>query len=454
MTAKRQVTASTNTHFPNMEKVKVEEGDQDLENSQEGMMLTDPEDDESGFTHSQETPKLPGASKKPPVTAAIHDPEDVQSGPTHTDNEGDPAAGYLEKEAGLPVINNVVAEVEDEEDEFGQLDNESEPEEVHAEGFGDDEFDDLDDLPVGEEPAEGPAEPGSPNEDAGIPVAADFEAESTEDEIPLVDADGVKDEDHGELQFATTANSVHVIRSNRIIASMGPKSALKAGVDDVYLSDQFQEVVAHSVTIKGLRKGLVQAGFKLATVKIKANAATAKVVKAKVEATLKEREAVLAKRDAALEQSLAIAAVGINRRFFKEVTNELRAGLETELSRAGVRGGSHIVKAMFAQHGVSYAKAILTLAKRIVTLPEEIRSEYIKALDMTDSEDFEEAPMEVESEFEDVPEEDEMEPVATMAHVTAALSTPLRRDSTPALLKAGVKSSSALAILAGKQSLI
>jgi hypothetical protein len=235
-----------------------------------------------------------------------------------------------------------------------------------------------------------------------------------------------------------------VIRSNRIIASMGPKAARMADVLDVYQLPQFQDVTAHAIATKGLRKGLVQSGFKLACVKLSASKAADKVVKAKVLAGVKQQMDLIARKDEALEQSLAIAAVGINRHFFKDVTNELKAGLESELETAGVRGGQRMVRAMFAQHGVSYAKAILSLAKKISAMPIQVRNQYSAALDMTDDTDFGPETAEVE----ETEEEDEID---NPTSVTSSLLTPLRRNSQ--LLRA-TRNSDAQAILSGTKSLV
>ena len=144
---------------------------------------------------------------------------------------------------------------------------------------------------------------------------------------------------------------------------------------------------------------------------------------------------------------MAIAAVGINRRFFKDATNELKAGLETEFTRAGVRGASNIIRAMFAQYGVSYARSILTLANKLSEMPEAVRNQYASALDLTNDEDFEaEEPVEEEGE-----EGEEFEPIP--ASVTAALNFPARRQ-VGALLKAGVKTTAAMSILSGDMSLV
>jgi hypothetical protein len=83
-----------------------------------------------------------------------------------------------------------------------------------------------------------------------------------------------------------------------------------------------------------------------------------------------------------MEQSMAIASVGINRNMFKGQTNELRAALEGELRRLSVRGANKILSHAFAEHGPSYAKQVLELAKKISAMPEEVRDGYVEALDM------------------------------------------------------------------------
>ena len=70
MTEKRRVTSSVATHFPNQEAVKVEDSEFEVENHQELSMLLDPEDFESGPTHSSGDVKFQGP-RKAPTTAAV-----------------------------------------------------------------------------------------------------------------------------------------------------------------------------------------------------------------------------------------------------------------------------------------------------------------------------------------------------------------------------------------------
>jgi hypothetical protein len=350
----------------------------------------------------------------------------------------------------VPLAAEVTDDLEDEFDTTAGFEDDAEDMDGDADlaadidDVVDDEFDSMD-APVVEEASDDEdfADMAEPEDDGFTDLPAD-------ESVAIADADEISDQvDGDELQFATIANAVHVIRSNRIIASIGPVSAKKAGVADVYMTPQYQDVVAANIDAKGLRKGLVQSGFILAKVAIKASKHTAKAVQAKVEAAVSSKVEALHKQNKAMEQALAIAAVGINRRYFKDANNDLKTNLEAELVQAGLRGGQNIVRAMFAQHGVSYAKSILTLATKIAAMPEEMRNQYADALDMTEDEDFG-GDMEAEADDEMMDEEEDFDPIP--ASVTAALQSPVRRNAV--LLTAGVRSPTAMSILTGSQSLV
>ncbi len=490
----KQVKADVSTHFPNLDKGTEVKPEYQVTNSQSGDMLIDPEDVASDIsTHSAEDIKINGPKKAPvsakkiavdikakkslkadtgAESAPLVDKEKPAGGKiAEIPNDQDPAAGYLEADAEdeMPVIENSADEEFDaDHEEFAEDDGDEfadDAGEVEAGG----EFDDLPAVNAADDAADAPIEdadddsdaefdedlnpvegsgfaPGAPNQDQEM--AADFEnLEEDGDAIPLVDADGVADDAEGDVAFASIGASVHVIRANRIIASMGPKAAARAKMSDLYQTEQFHDVVAATIEAKGLRKGLVQSGFVLSKVKVQAVAA--KSVKAKVTAEVDRRMSVLSKNNEALEQSLAIAAVGINKHFFKDANNALKAGLEVEFERLGVRGASKVIRAMFARHGVDYAKAILSVAKKISAMPQDVRDNYVEALDMTGDSDFEESDMDVDEVADE--EDDGMEEIQS---ITASLSRPLRRDTSAALLRASNGNSEAMQILSGSKSLV
>lgn len=215
-----------------------------------------------------------------------------------------------------------------------------------------------------------------------------IEVDSSAD-YALVDVDCVDDDSCDDLLFACIDGTKHVIKSNRIIASMTADSAKVCGCDDVYLDDDFDEAVVSECEAKGLRAGLRAMGFTLATVKIKSNAQ----VKASVARATADVKANMVKaqdkRNEVMKQALALAAVGLNRNMFKDYENTLRSEITAKFESLGVRGASRIVKAAFAEHGVDYANKLLVIANEIADLPEETRDGLAAQLDMTNEPDEE-----------------------------------------------------------------
>jgi hypothetical protein len=219
------------------------------------------------------------------------------------------------------------------------------------------------------------------------PMASDIEepAGPGADQMSVLDVDGADDSPE-DVVFANVGSSVKVIKANRIIASMNKVVAAKSGHEDMYMSEQFATVTEIEMAKHGVRAGLAKMGFVLATV----NMGKAEVLNKRVEAKAQKLTAgIRAEAEAqfdVLEQALAIAAVGINKGFFKNQTNELRAALDTELSAAGVRGHQKMLASVFATKGIDFAKAILTVAKQVSLMPEETRANFVAALDMVGDE--------------------------------------------------------------------
>lgn len=309
-------------------------------------------------------------------------PEVGQQDTQHMPNDVDPAAGYLTVGTDMPGqehqgdtggdgLSDVDLEGANPQSGLEVEGAEEEPVEEEIEPVPVDEFDDL----AGEEPVD--------------PLAAEDSEVMEEpamapggDDMAILDVDGA-DDDPDDCVFANNGMSVLVLKANRVIATMSKKVAVKAGHADFYLGEQFQEVTAVEMSKHGVRAGLRKMGFVLATV----NVGKAEILNQRVAAKAKKLTAgVRAEHNAraeVLEQCLAIAAVGINRQYFKDTRNELRAALIEELETAGVRGADRLVRRVFASKGVEYAKAILTLATKLTNKSDEVRAEYVEALDLT-----------------------------------------------------------------------
>lgn len=393
------------------------------------------------------TQKLAAKSKVKAETGEPNGLQDTQ----HRSNFEDPTANYLEvHEEGLQAGRGEGMQTAELDDGVEMPNANAPQQELHVESDVE-EFEDQEPEAMDE---------GADDEEIEEAVGPG------EEEMSILDVDGADDE-ADDVVFANVGTSVKVIKANRIIASMSKKVAARAGHEDMYLSEQFATVTEVEMAKHGVRAGLKKMGFVLATV----NLATAEVLNKRVEMKAKKMTASARAEAQAqfdvLEQALAIAAVGINKGFFKDQRNELRASLESELEAAGVRGAKKMLATVFATKGIDFAKAILTVAKRVAVMGEETRANFVKALDMVgdelnDDEDLfgNSAAPDFQSQFASDEEDHEADEFADEVAdeqapqtVHAALVRPatnLRRDVNP---KSTGYSVSAAAILSGKAPL-
>jgi hypothetical protein len=522
---KRRVTAaqdSTSLHFPNLETKKADDDGQKLENNFSASdLLIDPDDD-SGSTHftnnekySEKTNRIHSAAKKPAKKKVKAGMEDDSWDPTEEDpdatftEEDDPDSGVVEASdesdlegdgEGVPgdtqhIPNDVdptkgyittgnADEFDEDEDEtvdasfedeeqveltdaeapqqsLLQVDEEWDPSETVADA---DEFSDEDDGSQDETSDELDTDEDDESEQLELDAAAKSRV-SAGDEMPLVDVDGTDDEGD-DVMFATAGLKLHALKGNRIVASMYKKHAVKAGQEDVYLSDEFQDVTYAEMSKHGLRAGLQKMGFALATVNVSKNDTINKRVQAKAQSVTAAVRRQASGRDSVMAQCLAIAAVGINRQGFQGVKNELRASLIDELENAGVRGAKTLVRQVFAAHAVDYSKSMLTLATKLSGMPEVARNAIAASLDMTDESELDDeedlngdaAAPDFQAEFADSADEDfaeEMEDeIEEPQTLHAALARPLMKTRATASNRSQKEqtkaSASAQAVLAGK----
>lgn len=436
-------------------------GDIDIENDEAEDYTQDigGEDDDATFPAGDEDSGTAVAAKKVAAKKKVKAAEGPQAD-THSPNgeDDEPADGYL-MVGELDELDDEEFEDEDEvdadalEEDSGQTPQQSlldvtDDHEVDA------EFEDFEEEPAAE---------GEPEEVEDEALGDEGTELANVDDMSVLDVDGTEDEGDDAV-FATVGTRLHVIKGNRIVASMGKKNAVKAGHEEHYLSDQFQDASLAEFSKFGLRAGLQKMGFILA----KINVAKSEVVNKRVEAKSKQVTAAIRRTSSssneALGQCLAIAAVGINRQYFKDTRNELRASLEEELESAGMRGASRLVRRVFASKGIDYAKSILTLANKLVNMPEETRNSFAAALDMTadgEIEDDEEdtfgqdsnPDFQAEAEFEEDDGEEFVDDLEAEDEapetIHAALSRPIHKKAEISAKTAGY-SVTAQAILSGR----
>lgn len=434
--------AASDTHFPNETTEKLEDSDSELVNNQSANTLYDPEDIEGGDTHYSIE-----ASVKPKIKPKVKAAENINI--SQLPNDEDPTDGYLnddeeEDELDVPNAQNNVVTGEDEEDDDAPDDEEWDPDPV----LDEEEEDEIDEDGEAEDADEEDEEPDD---------------EDTES-MDILDVDETPEDEVDGMVFAQLGTKVMVIKANRIIAYMGRKQAVSAKVDDIYASTEFQDTVAEECRRHGLRAGLRSMGFSLASVDIAKSAVINARVDEKVKSVTAAVRRTYAQKDKSLNQCLAIASVGINRKYFKDVENKLASELIADLQNAGVRNAKQVVNAAFAQNGIEYAKTLVTLANKLSEMPEQTRNQFAEALDMVDDEgEFLESEAEDMDQEDDVPDfvdaededgdfEDSTDDDFVPATVTAALAKPGKK--TPALLRAKGVSVTAHSILTSDEPLI
>jgi hypothetical protein len=485
----RKVSASTSTHKGNEDDLLTDESGDALNNHMSVDTLIDPEDYNGGATHySNDEPSHPTfASKKKKVKA--NENADGDSGGSSLnpgtnnvgtiDNLTDPDEGYI----GATDMDDIDPDMDDDVDFDVDDPDASNPAEDEDQFTGTDpdggettasdtELQNsmsVSPLEASEEDEDWDAAPAADDEDLEDDLAEEDEESgnggvaiedvqdepeeaSTDEDVSILDVDETPDHEVEDVAFATAGTRLLAIKANRIIASMTGRMAIAAGRNDVYLTDQFQEVTAMQIKQLGLRKGLKSMGFALAKVTL----AKASVIKAQVQKEVHKTTAAVrkvnAEKEKAFEQSLAIASVGINRNMFKHTENPLKAHLEGEFRRLGIRGAGRILTQAFAEHGPAYAKSVVELAKKISAMPEEVRDSYVDALDMDTGvvDEPEEDVIPIGADMEDG--EDDLEDEGFGDTVEAALARPGVRVQASAAAN-GKYSVTANEILNGKRPL-
>lgn len=192
----------------------------------------------------------------------------------------------------------------------------------------------------------------------------------------LADALGV-DDTANNLSFVAAAGRLVAMKGHMTLFSL---RASDAGDNvDLMTTPQFVSAVQRHVQKVGLRAGLRAFGFRASRVPV----TTAETVKASVQAATTKLEASHKRVTANLEESLAIAATGLNKGRLKDFNNPLKAALVAELQALGVRNSGRVIAKVFDKVGLEYTRNLLAAAQKISVLSAESRKDMKDMLNMT-----------------------------------------------------------------------
>lgn len=153
---------------------------------------------------------------------------------------------------------------------------------------------------------------------------------------------------------------------------------------DIFHQPVFAEAVLASAKVNGISKALKDMGFKpfMANLSVRDN--VNKLVASEIEKTKEELSKENAEKQADYDNrllaALSTAAIGINRGFFRNLSNPIKASLWNSLSAVGVRNPEALIDSVFMSQSDSYHKTLFEKAKEIVSKPLEIQNELAKAV--------------------------------------------------------------------------
>jgi hypothetical protein len=158
-------------------------------------------------------------------------------------------------------------------------------------------------------------------------------------------------------------------------------SKLNAGANaDIFENPAFGNAVIASARELGVKNTLTEMGFKGIAHEISISS----VVTDKVNAQVAEAKAGL-DRDRQehaerLMAALATAAIGINRGFFQDTNNPVKAALWNAMSSAGVKNAEVLIDNAFRTSNDEYHRSLFAKASEIIGQPLEVQESLSKAV--------------------------------------------------------------------------
>lgn len=176
---------------------------------------------------------------------------------------------------------------------------------------------------------------------------------------------------------------VYYVMANHQPVAVAMRDKASDGVKKVFLNTaRFNLAFQDAVASDGLTSE-VMADFGIEPIRIEINANA--VMASEIEAAKKEEAAKFeAKandlRDV-MSQSISIAAMALNKGFFKDTVNPLRAGLCEALAANNIRNPEHLVDGVFEKHGEDYHRLMLEHASKLSNDSDETRNSMARLIE-------------------------------------------------------------------------
>jgi rubrerythrin len=255
----------------------------------------------------------------------------------------------------------------------------------------------LDDCPVCHSSTEEPS--GSDTEGSDGEVSSDADDSDTDSSLGVTDDEGnsltekTSDLDvSNEVPESAEAADLDVSYSSMIAGGSrwtafykGLPVAMASRTDagknaDVFDQPTFGHAVLASAKVAGVKKALIEMGFKGIKYPVSISAEVQRMVEERTASVSADLDKEQAEFKSNFIAALSTAAIGLNRGFFTDVQSPLKAGLWTALSTAGMQQPEVVLDSIFRSHSDAYHKVLIDKAEEILTQPAQVQESLAKAI--------------------------------------------------------------------------
>ena len=149
---------------------------------------------------------------------------------------------------------------------------------------------------------------------------------------------------------------------------------------DIFDTPSFGHAALATAKVAGVRKALAELGFEPIRHKVSVSREVRRLVDAQV---AEARESLSAEQQQYKDRflaALAAAAIGLNRGFFADKKNPIKATLWNAMSSAGIRNPEALIDSAFRSHSDAYHKTLFELASDLVSKSTDVQESISKAI--------------------------------------------------------------------------
>lgn len=311
----------------------------------------------------------------PVCQSSVEDPEEDVTGEVDLSESEDLGDGEIPGDDSSDA-DEESAEDEDSSEDEGS-DEESEEDAGESES-SEDEGESEEDAGEGSE--EESEEDAGDSEDAGSALTVlDNDTEEVAADSDMDESDSSSDDLDVSYSSAVAGKAAWTAYFKGVPVAMAHK-ATAGNNADIFDTPSFGHAVLASAKAVGIKKALGELGFTT----IRHKVSVSKEVRRLVEAQVAEQRAALSAELKGHQEkflaALATAAIGINRGFFAEVKNPLKAALWNAMSSAGIRNPETLIDNAFRAHSDAYHNVLFAQASDIVGKPAEVQESLAKTI--------------------------------------------------------------------------